>query len=302
MSYRHLMISSPGKLSTRENQLVITTEQGQNRVPIEDINSLLIENPMVTLTGGLLTKLAEAGVLVFVCDQHHLPSGVFTPFNGHSRQLQVLHKQLHQSKPYLKQLWQQIVVSKLTNQGHCLRISGKDDGKMLYQLCKEVRSGDSTNVEATGAMLYFVTLFGQGFVRRTEGLNNSALNYGYAIIRGVVAKNLAVYGFLPALGIHHHNNQNPFNLADDLMEPFRPLVDLYVVEALSEEDQSRPLAPKDKQGLYNLLNMTINSQGEQHSVQYAIERMVKSLSTCFSQGSGGLILPELIPLAAHRYE
>lgn len=300
MAYRNLMITHPAKLSAKRSQLVIQTDR-ENTVPMEDIISLLIENQQTTITAAALNQLAEHGAVIFVCDEHHLPGSVFLPTNRHSRRLSVLQNQLKMSKPMQKQLWQQIIQQKIKNQSLCLQFAGLEH-EHLDRLVKEVRSGDSTNAEATAAMLYFITLFGRDFIRRDDQLINSALNYGYSIIRGLIARYLAVYGFEPSLGIHHHSALNNFNLADDLIEPFRPLVDLYVALRLKALPADTPLDSLHKQGLYQLVNYAILSNGEIHAVHYAIERMIKSLVSCAVDGGGKLLLPELLPLEPHSYE
>lgn len=301
MAYRNLMITNPARLSVRRQQLLIATDI-ERTVPIEDILTVMLENPQITITAATLSKLAEDGVLVFVCDEKHLPSAIFTPAYQHSRRLSVLQHQLAQSKPAQKQLWQQIICQKIANQARCLELLDKD-AQPLHAMLPKVRSGDTTNVEATAAVYYFAALFGADFIRRDGSLVNGALNYGYSLLRGLVARALAIYGFEPSLGLHHHNALNAFNLADDLLEPFRPLVDLYVAGSemftMAEDDS---LSPEMKQGLYQLLSMTVASGGERHAVHYAVERAVKSLSTCLMQGSGQLLLPELLPLALHSYE
>ncbi len=301
MAYRNLVITNPARLSVRRQKLLIVTDT-ERTIPIEDILTIMLENQQITVTGAVLSRLAEAGVLIYVCDDRHLPSAVFTPVYQHSRRLSVLESQLALSKPYQKQLWQQIICQKIANQAKCLELCGKD-AQPLYAMVREVRSGDTTNVEATAAVYYFTTLFGSGFIRRDGQLINGALNYGYSLLRGLVARALAIYGFEPSLGLHHHNALNAFNLADDLLEPFRPLVDLYVAgqeELWAEEIYT--LSPDHKQGLYRLLSMTMLSGGECHAAHYAVERLVKSLSACVTQGQGILLLPELLPLTQHRYE
>ena len=301
MAYRNLMITNPARLSVKQRQLMIVTDT-ERSVPIEDILTIMLENQQITITGAALSQLAEAGVLIYVCDSQHLPSAVFTPVYQHSRRLSVLESQLAVSKPYQKQLWQQIVCQKIANQAKCLELCGKE-AQPLYNMVREVRSGDTTNVEAAAASYYFITLFGQGFIRRDGQLINGALNYGYSLLRGLVARALAVYGFEPSLGLHHHNALNAFNLADDSLEPFRPLVDLYVAEQADFwAEDVYTLSPAHKQGLYRLLSMTMLSGGECHAVYYAVERIVKSLSTCITQGQGTLLLPELLPLTVHSYE
>ena len=166
-------------------------------------------------------------------------------------------------------------------------------------MAQSVRSGDSGNTEAAAAARYFPALFGADFTR--GGLNgiNSALNYGYAILRGCMARYLAVYGFMPSLGLHHKSELNSFNLADDMMEPFRPVVDLLVYSAVNPEDD---LCPEIKRLLFNCLNLDILSGKQSHSVAYAMERTVQSLQHSMAEGENALLLPKLLPLNQHRYE
>ena len=154
------------------------------------------------------------------------------------------------TKPMQKRLWQSVVMTKIRNQAKCLELLDRPGSGDLLELARSVRSGDANNCEASAAAQYFPTLFGQGFTRDTNCLSNAALNYGYAILRGAVARNLAVHGIEPCLGIFHHSELNQFNLADDLMEPYRPLIDLYV--ASSVKDKAEDLTPKMKQSLFNL--------------------------------------------------
>ena len=168
------------------------------------------------------------------------------------------------------------------------------------RMAENVKSGDPDNVEALAAQRYFPALFHSRFSRDSDCVINSALNYGYAIIRGCVARHLAVYGFIPALGLHHKSGLNSFNLADDIMEPFRPVIDLLVSSI--EPDEDGDLTPKLKRMLFNSLNLDIISGGSHHSVSYAIERLVHSLSRSLSDGKAELTLPELIPIRQHRYE
>ena len=166
-------------------------------------------------------------------------------------------------------------------------------------MAQSVRSGDSGNIEAAAAARYFPALFGANFTRGGQNGTNSALNYGYAILRGCMARYLAVYGFMPSLGLHHKSELNSFNLADDLMEPFRPVVDLLVCSAVNPEDD---LCPDVKRLLFNCLNLDILSGKQKHSVTYAMERTVQSLQRSLADGENALLLPGLLPLNQHRYE
>lgn len=299
MPYRNIFVSSPAKLSIRNRQLRIYTDT-EYSIPIEDISCLLLESQQITLSTHTLSSLTEDGVAVFICNSKHLPCSVLLPKNNHSRQLRVLKIQLNQSKPFLKRLWQSIVIAKIRNQAICLKLLNNNSYNKLEQLSKTVTSGDTTNVEGVAAALYFKELFGKEFSRNENNIINSALNYGYAIIRGAIARTLTVYGFELLLGINHHSELNNFNLADDLIEPFRPLVELFVVRNLNEDVYE--LTPKIKHLLLNLLNVSICIKNELHSVGFSIELVVKSLVTSLSKKENNLLLPELIEIRQHEYE
>lgn len=297
MAFRTLMIENPAYLSLKSSQLIIRTDS-EHSVPVEDISALLLENRQITITAAALSALGQSGCCVYVCDEAHLPCAVFEPYLQHSRANSVFKKQLSVSLPQQKRLWQQIVTAKIRNQALCLRFSQKEDAALL-PLIDRVHSGDPENTEATAAMKYFPLLFGEGFKRTDENGQNAALNYGYAVIRGYMARTLAVYGFLPALGIHHCNELNSFNLADDLMEPFRPVIDQLVVRHI---DTDAALLPEYKRMLVNSLNLDVLSGGQKHSVSYAIERLVQSLARRLEDGTTELLLPELLLPSQHCYE
>ena len=297
MAFRNIVIESPAHISVKNSQLIIKTD-GEHSVAVEDISAILLESRQSTITTAALSVLGQCGCAVFVCDEKHMPCAVLNGFSQHSREYAVLKSQLRAGEVLKKHLWQSTVAQKIKNQAKCLAFNGKNaDG--LFAMSENVRSGDSGNVEATAALRYFPELFGKGFTRCYENGINAGLNYGYAILRGCTARCLAVYGFLPVLGLHHISELNNFNLADDLMEPFRPIVDL-LVSTLFDEDT--PLTPQNKRLLFNCLNLDILSGGQHHSVAYAIEREVQSLARSLSEGENRLILPELIELKQHVYE
>lgn len=299
MAYRNIIIESPAHISVSNHRLTVRTEQ-THHVPLEDLSALLLESNQSTITTAALSQLGQCGCAVFVCDEKHLPCGVLTPYQQHSRGLSVLQTQLDATEPRKKQLWQSIVKMKLHNQARALELAGQDAAaQALHALAAGVRSGDPENREATGAQLYFPALFGDAFTRNQDCGINSALNYGYAILRGAMARYLSVYGFLPAFGLHHKNTLNPFNLADDLMEPFRPVVDRMVWVGFQDTDT---LTPAHKRQLFNCLNLDILSGGQHHSVSYAMERLVKNLGQALSEKEKQLLLPELLELKQHRYE
>lgn len=299
MAFRNIIVESPAHISVKNRQLVIRTD-GERSLPIEDISAVLLESNQSTITTAALSQLGQRGCALFVCDEKHLPCAVLTGFARHSRELGVLQSQLSAGEVLKKRLWQSIVKAKISNQAECLRLCGKEEAaEGLTQMAVSVRSGDSGNTEAAAAARYFPALFGKGFTRNGENGINSALNYGYAVLRGCMARCLAVYGFLPALGLHHRNELNSFNLADDLMEPFRPLVDL-LVSVCYEGEAS--LSPGNKRQLFNCLNLDILSGGQRHSTAYAMERLVHSLARSLEKGEAALMLPELLDLKQHSYE
>lgn len=299
MEFRAIFITNPAQLSVRREQLVI--RQGQEvTVPMEDITSVMLESQAVTVTAAALQKLADYGVTVYLCDEKHLPAAVLLPMNRHSRQLKALKGQIAMTKPVQKRLWQSVVMAKIRNQAKCLELLGRPESGDLLELARSVRSGDPDNCEATAAAQYFPALFGAGFTRDAGGLTNAALNYGYAILRGAVARNLAVHGIEPCLGIFHHSELNQFNLADDLMEPYRPLVDLYVTSHTGGEEGN--LTSQLKQSLFNLTNYLVRQGGKRYRMISAVGRMTESFARVLLQETGVLELPELIPLELYRYE
>lgn len=299
MGYRSIVISSPVTISVKNEQLVI---EGENKgtIPIEDIRTLMIESRSSLITTYALSALSEAGVCVYFCDEKHLPCAVLQPVGRYFRQRKQILLQLEQSKPHLKRMWKDIVICKIKNQTKCLEECGvdKEFTQKVGRLSTLVQSGDTGNVEGQAAALYFKYLFGNGFSRGDENEINAALNYGYAIVRGYIARILADHGFESCLGIHHRSELNNYNLADDLIEPFRPLVDLFVFQNMPEKS----FTSTNKRELCNILNYEMISGGEHHSAAYSIERLIHSLERCFSSEDDSLLLPSIEKLKRHEYE
>ncbi|MGN0483100.1 MAG: type II CRISPR-associated endonuclease Cas1 [Lachnospiraceae bacterium] len=301
MGYRNIMISNPMQLHIKNQQLILGTDE-EIKIPMEDINCILIETQNVQVSAYFLQQAAELGVAVFVCDRTHTPNGVLLPLVRHSRHYHMLKNQMTASKPFQKRLWQQIIVQKIKNQAKCLELNGLEGAQELEKMSRQVQSGDRTNQEAAAALFYFRRLFGDTFVRRKECLINAALNYGYALVRGLLARTIICYGFEPAIGIFHHSEVNSYNLADDLIEPFRPMIDLYVSQHFTEEREEERLTPEDKRGLFQILSYDMNVCGESHSLSNSIEKLVMSFSSCMEQRREELWVPELISLQIHEYE
>ena len=294
----HAMLSHSAHVSLHQGQLRVSGDPPR-ALSIEDIDTLTLEDGGITITQQCLCRLAENGAVVLVCDGRHQPAGVLLPFAAHSRRLARIRLQMGQPRPRVKRLWQQIVRQKIRNQGKYLSLSGVEDSVSV--LVDTVRSGDSGNVEGAAAARYFRALFGDGFTRHGCDFWNGFLDYGYAILRATIARTIAAYGLEPCLGLFHRSEQNAWNLADDLIEPFRPVVDLLAAE-YREKEEDAPLTKEHRERLAALLRVDVLLAGGRHPVGYAVEKVVQSLLRCFEGEADTLLLPELLPLAAHRYE
>ena len=298
MGYINIFVSKDAHVFVKNNQLFL--ENNDNRVdyPLEDMNSIMIENLGTTISTYTLSKFAEYGILCFICNQNHLPTGVVLPFCEHYQTLSIFKNQVEATKPLQKQLWKTIIENKIGNQNEVLNICGGADS--LKKLKETVLSGDSTNNEAKASLLYFKELFGKDFVRRDDNVSiNGFLNYGYSIVRGFVARSIVVHGMQPFLGIFHSNQYNQFNLADDLIEIFRPIVDLYVKIYLSHEKE---LSTKIKSELFNIINLDVMIDGQIQPLSYAIELFVQSFQKSLKENKNCLKEIKIIGLEMHQYE
>lgn len=301
MGFRNIKIDSNIKLHIKNQQLVIGAEE-EVQVPLEDINCILIENQSVTVSAYFLQKAADMGIAIYFCDEKHLPNAVLLPMVRHSRHFKILKYQMEAGKPFQKRLWQQIVVQKIRNQALCLQLLKREGAKDLFDMCREVQSGDRTHVEAKAAAFYFRSMYGLGFSRGNDHIINSALNYGYAIVRGLIARSIVCYGLEPSIGVFHHSELNNYNLADDMIEPFRPLVDLYVAQHFDMAEIDSTLTPEIKRGLFGIINFDMDVKGDKRIISNCIDMMVASYSSALQERRTELDLPELIQLQVHSYE
>lgn len=299
MAYRNIIVTRNISISVHNYQLVIGNED--MCVPLEDINCLVLEHAGIMISSGVLQRLSENGCLVYICDEKHLPSTVVLPMARHSRHFKMLTAQLAMTKPRQNRIWQQIVKQKIVNQAMCLKLCGKKNADQLYNMTKKVQSGDKTNVEAQAAALYFKSLFGSGFTRGDDNGINAALNYGYSILRGQIARFIVCYGFEPSLGINHHSQLNNFNLADDFIEPYRAIVDYFVYTRLHMEEE-KELGKEMRYQLVDIVNYDMGIYGEKHVIHHAIDKMVSSYNSVLMGNKDELEIPELIELGRHNYE
>ena len=309
MIKKTLYFSNPAYLSLRNAQLVIKLpeietnstlpdsfkEKHEITKPIEDIGLVILDNKRITLTSGLLEALLENNCAVVTCDSKSMPVGLFLPLYGNTTQNERFRYQLDASEPLKKQLWQQTVKAKIYNQMAVLESCLCDKFKCMGQWANDVRSGDPDNLEARAAAYYWKTLFGKvpGFTRDREGVcPNNLLNFGYAILRAVVARALVGSGLLPTLGIHHHNKYNAYCLADDIMEPYRPYVDELVYKMVSESGYDIDLSKDIKAQLLTIPTLEVMISGKRSPLMVAVGQTTASLYKCFSGELRKVVYPE----------
>ena len=262
-AWRTILVSKPCRLSMKNRQLVYEPKDEPTiQVPLEDITVIVLESNESSLSTALLSHIAENNIALFSCDNYHMPNGLFTPFHQHSRLSQIAHIQVDMKLPLKKQIWQKIITQKITNQARLLRYFDKDDFQVSV-LENKVKSGDSENLEALAARRYWGLLF-DDFTRDQKALDprNIALNYGYAILRGAVARSLVAHGLLPTFGVFHHSELNAYNLADDIIEPLRPMVDMVVKKLELEDALDVHLGREVKSALLNVLVMEMSFKNE----------------------------------------
>ena len=316
MIKRTLYFGNPAYLSKKNNQLVITkpaniTEETEDyekeelseitTVPIEDIGVMILDHGQVTLTHGLVDGLLENNVALVTCNRKHHPTGLMLPLDGGHTQSRRFQEQIKASEPLKKQLWQQTISAKIRNQAAMLRLKGVPITNML-NWAKKVRSGDPDNYEARAAAYYWKNLFPDAvnesmsegmFIRDRDGEPpNQLLNYGYAILRAIVARGLVASGLLPTLGIHHHNKYNAYCLADDIMEPYRPFVDHLVYIIVRNGEDFYELSTSIKKQLLQIATTDIIIEGKRSPLMVGLQRTTLSLAKCYEGELRKIIYPE----------
>ena len=297
MIKRTVYFGNPAYLKTANDQLVIEMhDSGENKtIPIEDIGILILDHQQITITHALIAKLLEKNTALITCDATHHPTGLMLNLDGHSLQSQKFKAQLEASVPLKKQLWQQTVTSKITNQAAVLRKESKPY-QLLINYSKDVKSGDSENHEAKAAAHYWKNVFPDCFLFKRDryGLPpNNLLNYGYAILRAMVARSLVGSGLLPTMGIHHQNQYNAYCLADDIMEPYRPYVDLLVCEIINVDEPAFEITTAIKKQLLSLPVIDVNIDGQKSPLMNAVQKTTASLAKCFEGKARKISYPNL---------
>ena len=309
MIKKTLYFGNPVYLSLRNAQLVIKLpevvkneslpsafkEQTEVTKPVEDIGVVVLDNKQITITSGVLEALLENNSAVITCDSKSMPVGLMLPLYGNTTQNERFRQQLEASLPLKKQLWQQTIRAKIENQATALRKCIGEEMKCMRIWAADVKSGDSDNLEARAAAFYWKNLFSDidGFTREREGIPpNNLLNYGYAILRAVVARALVTSGLLPTLGIHHHNRYNAYCLADDIMEPYRPYVDELVFGIVRSEMRYEELTKELKIQLLGIPTLEVRIDGKRSPLMVAVSQTTASLYKCFTGELRRIIYPE----------
>ena len=285
MAWRGLHLTEPARLALGDGQMVVARAEGEVRLALEDLAWVVIDTPQVSLSSALLASCMEAGVALLTTDPRHTPNGLLLPFHRHHRQAEVAAWQVNASAPLRKRLWQIMVRAKIANQAATLERCG-GDGTALRAMARLVGSGDTDNVEARAARAYWAALF-PAFVRdNAADKRNKLLNYGYAVIRAAVARGAVAAGLLPALGLHHASAANAFNLADDLVEPFRPFVDAVVWELSAGGTQADGEASlPDRRVLAAIPTREARLERERMTLLSASEMVAESLVRALETGS-----------------
>ncbi len=307
MLKRTLSFSNPVYLRTKNEQLVFNLpnangldEIGElNTIPIEDIGIVILDNQQITISHGLIDKLLANNVALITCNATHHPTGLMLNLDGHTLQSARFKAQIEATEPLKKQLWQQTIKAKIHNQALLLASQGIETGNMK-RWEDDVKSGDSDNHEARAAAYYWKNIFInhaniQDFVREREGFYpNNFLNYGYAILRATVARSLVGSGLLPTLGIHHRNQYNAYCLADDIMEPYRPIVDALVLQIISKHPTTVEISKEIKAQLLQIPTLDIEIEGTKSPLMVGVQKTTFSVYKCFEGDYRKIIYPNFI--------
>ena len=296
MLYRSIYIGNPAHLKLKDKQLKITdpsTQTVKGSVPIEDLGLLMLDHYQITVSHQLLQELMKNNVVLISCDEKHLPLGAMLPFSGNTQYSERVKTQLEVSEPLKKQLWKQTIECKIQNQAKVLEHLGKYADPM-YDYLKEVKSGDTTNMEGIAAQHYWKYLIDYDFLRDRFGeYPNQFFNFGYGVLLSIVARALVDTGLLLVLGIFHRNKYNPYCLASDIMEPYRPIVDLLVMEWLTTHPEVEELNKESKAHILQMATRDVQIEKNTHPLIVAVKNTAPSLYKCYTGEKRLIAYPEL---------
>lgn len=293
MIKRVLCFENPARLSLKLAQMVVELQDVTRTLPIEDIGVVILDHKQITITHALIDALLANNVAIVTSNDKHLPVGLMLPLDGNTLQSERFRAQIDASEPLKKQMWQQTIVAKILGQAHVLGTQLIKHNNML-KWAKDVRSGDPENMEARAAAFYWRNMFEKdAFIRDPQGLPpNNLLNYGYSIVRAMMARALVGAGLLPTLGIHHHSRYDAYCLADDIMEPYRPFVDMKVLEMWKNGGITSDISSDQKRELLGITTMDVNISGHRSPMMLAIQTTAQSVQKCFSGEARKIIYPD----------
>ncbi len=293
MIKRVLCFENPARLSLKLAQMVVELQDVTRTLPIEDIGVVILDHKQITITHALIDALLANNVAIVTSNDKHLPVGLMLPLDGNTLQSERFRAQIDASEPLKKQMWQQTVVAKILGQAHVLGTLNIEHNNM-FKWARDVRSGDTENIEARAAAYYWRNMFEKdAFIRDPFGLPpNNLLNYGYSIVRAMMARALVGTGLLPTLGIHHHSRYDAYCLADDIMEPYRPFVDMKVLEMWQAGGLTSNISSEQKRELLGITTMDVNISGHRSPMMLAIQTTAQSVQKCFSGEARKIIYPD----------
>lgn len=311
MIKKTLYFGNPAYLSLRNNQLVIKLPEVEKNdsvpesfkrnvettFPVEDLGVIILDNKQITLTHGLMEALLENNTALITCNSNRMPIGLMLPLSGNKTQTEKFAAQIQATDPLKKNLWQQTIKYKIKNQASVLRNNRTCNTRNMEYWAMHVKSGDPDNYEARAAVYYWKEAFPQieNFVRgRDESPPNNLLNYGYAILRAIVARSLVASGLLPTLGIHHHNRYNAYCLADDIMEPYRPFVDQLVLSLVDAGENYTTLSRTLKIQLLQIPTLDVVINRRKSPLMLAVAQTTASLAQCFEGKLRKIKYPEFV--------
>lgn len=308
MIKKTLYFGNPAYLSMRNKQMVVKLPEVENSnaaeiikkesvrtIPIEDIGVVVLDNKQITITQGLMAALLDNNTALVTCDSRRMPAGMLLPLEGNTLHNERFRNQIEASLPLRKQLWQQTVKAKIENQAFCLQKNTPKSHAPLHVMARDVKSGDPDNYEAQAAVYYWKNIFTDkpDFIRAQEGPTpNNLLNYGYAILRAIIARALVGSGLLPVYGIHHHNRYNAFCLADDIMEPYRPFVDNLVIDVMERMEITEDLTTEIKREMLAIPVIDVMINSKRSPLMVAAAQTTASLAKCFSGELRKIAYPE----------
>ena len=301
MNHENIIVTRPSKLYLKRSQLILESGENAAQVPVEDLRHLILDNENIKLTKALLVEIAQNNGVIVVCNERHIPCGIYTSFHQHFQSSKIINLQIENGEKINGKIWKAIIKQKIINQSLIIKELNPKIFDQMIKLISDIKINDETNIEGQAAKIYFNTLFGENFIRRRYrdkdiDFTNILLNYGYSIMRSAVIRALICHGLLPIFGLKHKSNTNSFNLADDFMEPFRPIVDLYVFKYTKENlKQSNEFNIKNKKELTLLINTKMKIDDKVIEMDKAAELMAISYVKALENKKPSLIkIPKLI--------